>query len=73
MKDCPNQADKDNILKRIDEFNKLFSMKFETNDGLSSCSNFPERPLSYELESDKPVLPKIEHLRGKRVERDFES
>ena len=73
MKDCPNHADKDNILKRIDEFNKLFSMKFETNGGLSSCSNFPERPLSYELESDKPVLPKIEHLRGKIGERDFES
>ena len=70
VKDCPNHADKDNILKRIDEFNKL---KFETNDGLSSCSNFPERPLSYELESDKPVLPEIEHLRGKIGERDFES
>ena len=46
-KDCPNHADKDKILKKIDEFksiNKLFSMKSETDDGLSSCSNFPERP-----------------------------
>ena len=40
VKDCPNHADKDKILKRMDEFktiNKLFSMKSETNDGLSSC------------------------------------
>ena len=40
-------------------------MKPDTDDGLSSCSNFPERPSSYELESDKPVLPEIEHLKGK--------
>ena len=76
MKDYPNHADKDKILKRIDEFksnNKLFSMKSETDDGLSSCSNFPERPSSNELESDKPVLPEIEHLRGKIGEGDFES
>ena len=48
-------------------------MKSETNDGLSSSSNFPERPSSYELESDKPVLPEIEHLRGTIGEGDFES
>ena len=62
------------ILKRIDELesiHKLFSMKSETDDGLSSCSNFPERPSSYELESDKPVLPEIEHLKGKIGEGDF--
>ena len=46
-------------------------MKSETDDGLSSCSNFPERPSSYELESDKPVLPEIEHLKGKKGEGDF--
>ena len=66
--DCPNHADKDKTLKRIDEFkyfNKLFSLKSETDDGLPSCSNFPERPSSYKLKSDKPVLPEIEHLRGK--------
>ena len=76
VKNCTNHADKDKTLKRIDEFKsnkKLFSMKFETNDGLSSCSNFPERPSSYELESDKQVLPEIEHLRGKIGEGDFES
>ena len=68
VKDGPNHADKDKILKRIDEIksiNKLISMKSETDDGLSSCSNFSDRSLSYELESDKPVMPEIEHLRGK--------
>ena len=77
VKDCPYHANKDIILKRINEFNsihKLFSMKSETDtdDGLSSCSNFPERPSSYELESDKLVLPEIEHLKGKIGEGDFE-
>ena len=43
-------------------------MKSETDDVLSSCSNFPERPSSYEL-----VLPDIEHLRRKIGEGDFES
>ena len=41
------------------------SLKSETDDGLSSCSNFPERPTPEELEMDKPVLSEIEHLRGK--------
>ena len=75
VKDCPYHANKDKILKRIHELksiHKLFSMKSETDDGLSSCSNFPERPSSYELESDKPVLPEIEHLKGKIGEGDFE-
>ena len=47
-------------------------MKSETDDGLSSCSNFPGRPSSYELESDKPVSPEIEHLKEKIGEGDFE-
>ena len=75
VKDCPYHANKYKILKRINELKsiqKLFSMKSETDDGLSSCSNFPERPSSYELESDKPVLPEIEHLEGKIGEGDFE-
>ena len=74
VKDCPYHANKDKILKRINELesiHKLFSMKSETDDGLSSCSNFPERPSSYELESDKPVLPEIEHLKEKIGEGDF--
>ena len=44
-------------------------MKSDTDDG---CSNFPERPSSYELESDKPVLPDIEHLKEKLGEGDCE-
>ena len=47
-------------------------MKSDTDDGLSSCSNFPERPSSYELESGEPVLPEIEHLKRKIGEGDFE-
>ena len=75
VKDCPYHANKDQILKMINELksiHKLFSMKSETDDGLSSCSIFPERPSSYELESDKPVLPEIEYLKGKIGEGDFE-
>ena len=56
MKDCPYHANKDKILKRINELksiHKLFSMKSETDDGL-------------------PVLPEIEHLKGKIGEGDFE-
>ena len=75
VKDCPYHTNRDKILKRINELksiHQMFSMKSETDDGLSSCSNFPERPSSYELESDKPVLPEIEHLKGKIGEGDFE-
>ena len=46
IKDCPHYANKYKILKRINELksiHKLFSMKAEMDDGLSSCSNFPER------------------------------
>ena len=71
MKDCPYHANKDIILKRINEIksiHKQFSMKSETDDGLSSWSNFPERPSSYELEPDKPVLLEIEHSKGKTGE-----
>ena len=76
VKDCPYHANKDKIFKRINDLksiHKLFSMKSDTDDGLSSCSNFPERPSSYELESDKPVLPVIDHLKVKKGEGDFES
>ena len=75
VKDCPHHANKDQILKRIDELksiHKLFSMKSKTDDGFSSCSNFPEPPSSYELETDQPFLPEIEHLKGKLGEVDFE-
>ena len=75
VKDCPYHANKDKILKRINEskpIHKLFSMKSETDDVLSSCSNFPERPSSYELDSDKLVLPEIEHPKRKLGQGDFE-
>ena len=48
-------------------------MESETDDGLSSCLNFPDNPSPYELESDKPNLPEIEHLKAKTGEGDFES
>ena len=44
-------------------------MKSETDNLLSSCSNFPERPIEIELASDKPVLPEIEHLKGKILDK----
>ena len=47
VKDCPYHANKDKISKRINELksiHKLFSMKSETDDGLSSCSNFRNAP-----------------------------
>ena len=50
VKDCPYHANKEKILERINELksiHKLFSMKSDTDDGLLSCSNFPERPSSY--------------------------
>ena len=75
MKDCLYYANKDTILSIINEFKSIhqqFSMKSETDDGLSSCSNFPERPSSYESKSDKPILPEIEHLKGKIGGGDFE-
>ena len=49
------------------------SLKSETDDGLSSCSNFPERPTLDEMQSDKPVLPEIEHLRGKLTDGQLEA
>ena len=75
VKDYPYHANKDKTLNRIDELksiHRLFSMKSDTDDGLSSCSNFPERPSTFELESDKLFLPEIEHLKGKTGEGDFE-
>ena len=49
------------------------SLKSETDDGLSSCSNFPERPTLEELEMDKPALPEIEYLRGKGTDEQLEA
>ena len=49
------------------------SLKSETDDGLSSFSNFPERPTLEETEMDKPVLPEIEHLSGKVTDEQLEA
>ena len=48
-------------------------MKSETDDGLSSFSNFSERPPDIELAVKRPVLPEIEHLKSKisDKEQDF--
>ena len=48
-------------------------MKSETNDGLSNCSNFPERPTETELAAIKPILPEIEHLKGKISDKEVDS
>ena len=73
---CPLHANQDCILKRVNESNfsrKLFSMKSETDDGLSSCSNLPERPTETELAANRPVLPEIEHLKGQVSDKELDS
>ena len=66
--DCPNHRDKICILRRLKKIKETSGLvkplKSETDDGLSSCSNFPERPTLEEIETVKPVLLEIEHLRG---------
>ena len=72
----PLHANQECIMKRLNELKssrKLFSMKSETDDGLSSCSNFPERPTETELAANKPVLPEIEHLKGKISDKELDS
>ena len=74
---CPNHRDKICILKRLkkikDSSGLVKSLKSETDDGLSSCSNFPERPTLDEMQCDKPVLPEIKHLRGKLTDEQLEA
>ena len=75
--ECPNHRDKIYILrlfKKIKSSSGLVkSLKSETDDGLSSCSNFAERPTLGEMEMGKPVLPEIEHLRGKVTDEQLEA
>ena len=75
--DCPNHRDKICILRRLqkikDSSGLIKSLKSETDDGLSSCSNFPERPTLDEMQTDNPVLPEIEHLRGKLKDEQLEA
>ena len=73
----PTTGDKICILRRLqrikDSSGLIKSLKSETDDGLSSCSNFPERPTLDEKQTDKPVLPEIEHLRGKLKDEQLEA
>ena len=75
--ECPNHRDKICILRRLkkikDSSGLVKSLKSDTDDGLSSCSNFPERPTLEEMEMDKPVLLEIEHLRGKVTDEQLEA
>ena len=49
------------------------SLKSETQDRLSSCSNFSKRHTKEELEMDKPVLPEFEHLKGQITDGQLEA
>ena len=75
--DCPNHRDKICILRRLKEIKGssglVKSLKSETDDGLSSCSNFPERITLDETQSNKQVLPEIEHLRGQITDEQLET
>ena len=75
--DCPNHNDKICILRKLKKIKYssglVKSLKSETDDVLSSCSNFPERPTLEELKMDKPVLREIEHLREKVTDEQLEA
>ena len=75
--DSPNHRDKICILRRLKKIKDtsvlVKSPKSETDDGLSSCSNFLERPTLEEIQMDKPVLPEIEHLKGKLTDEQLEA
>ena len=73
---CPLHANQECILKRVNELKfskKLFSMKSETDDGLSNYLNFLERPTETELAADKPILREIEHFKGKISDKELDS
>ena len=73
---CPWHANQKCILKRVIELKssrKLVSVNSETDDGLSSCSKFPERLAEKKLAAIKPVLPEIEHLKGKISDKELDS
>ena len=75
--DCPNLRDKICMLRRLKKIKGssglVKSLKSETDGGLSSCSDFPERPKIDEMQRDKPVLPEIEHLRSKITDEQLEA
>ena len=64
----PNHREKICILRRLkkikDSSGLVKSLKSDTDDGLSSCSNFPERLTLEEMEMDKPVFTGNRALKG---------
>ena len=74
--ECPLKVNQKCILKRINDlksFKKVFSMKSETDDGLSSCSAFPERPTETQIAANKTVLPEIEYPKCKISDKELDS
>ena len=62
-----------NRLKKIKYSSSLVkSLNSETDDGLLSSSNFPERHTPEELEVNKPGLPEIKHPVGKVSNKQLE-
>ena len=74
--DCPNHRDKNCTLRRLKKIKcssgLVKSLQSETDNGLSSCSNFPENPTLEESEMNKTV-PETEHLRGKVTDEQLEA
>ena len=54
--DCSNRRDKTCIMRRLKKIKcssgLVKSLKSETDDELSSCSNFPERPIGHKWKED---------------------
>ena len=73
--DCLNRKDKICILRRLKKGSPglVKSLNSKTDDGNSSCSNFPEKPTLDEMQRDKSVLPETEHLRGKISDEQLEA
>ena len=47
------------------------SPKSVADDGLSSCSSFPEKPTPEKLDGDKTVIPQIERIKGKATDEQL--
>ena len=66
--DCPNHRDKICTLRRLKKIKYSSGLvkllKSETDDGLLSCSSFPQRATLEELEVDKPVFTRDRTLEG---------
>ena len=75
--ESPNHKNKTCILSRLKKMKispgRINSLKSETDDGLSSCSNFPERATKEELEMNKPILPETEQVRRKLTDEQLKA